>query len=176
MSTVHYKLFSDVSEESGAGKKVAVTGIAGVGAGISIGRIALKHKKKELERKISTSENTISRSIKASDKFAKENLEGTKNKLKNLINPRRKAVLEAREDDIFHRGAEKAMKEAGDARAKLNKINNLLETHGKIVNTVKEEAKKVGDVVTKHVTKFKNKKRSADFMRKGKAYRRIVKK
>jgi hypothetical protein len=176
MSTVRYRLFSEGDEEgSNVGKKVAI-GAANVGAGLGIGYIGLKHEKKYLNKKLGAQEEAISRSMEASDRFAKKNLEGTKNKLKNLVNPRRRAVMEAREEDIWRRGAEKALKEANDTRTKLRRVNNLLDAPKKVADAIKDGAKKVGKEVTRQATDLKNKRRSADFLRKGKAYRRIVKK
>ena len=173
MRVIRHKLFSEKKEEDSTGKKVA-KGVANVGAGLGIGYVALKHEKKHLEKKIRNQEEIINRSIEASDKYAKKNLEGAKNKIKNFINPRRKAVIEAREDDLWLRGAGKAMKEVSDAKTKLKRVDAILDAPKKAAEAIKGGAKKVGEEVAHHATKFKSKQRSAAFMKKGKPFRRII--
>lgn len=175
MSIFRHKLFSKDKEEGSTGKKIA-TGAANVGLGLGLGYVALKQEKKYLEKKLKSQEEAANRGIEASDKFAKKSFEGVKNKVKNYINPRRKAVLEAREEDLWQRGAGKALSEACKTREKLNRVNNLLDVPKRVVETIKGGSGKVKGEVSKHVTKFKNKQRSAAFMKSGKAFRHIVKK
>lgn len=134
------KVFSKVEKEEKKGGKIA--------AGIALGTAAtgaaayggLKAAQNKLGKRAAAAKEAELEAAKAAQEFAKNNIEGVKNKIKNIIPSRKRDVMD-RYSKLSAKHAE-AVDALAAASEKSNKINEVVRKVEKPGKSVVEAAKK----------------------------------
>lgn len=145
------KAFSKIEkgeEKSGKGGKIAATAIGGAVATGAATYGGLKVAQNKLGKKTKIAEEAYDKAAKATSDFAKENLEGVKNKFKNLLPGRKKEIMEQYGKLGMEQGkAMDAWLAASKKSDKINEVVRKVENPGKsVVEAVKKGVEKLGPV------------------------------
>lgn len=142
------KVFSKVEKEEKKGGKIA--------AGIALGTAAtgaaayggLKAAQNKLGKKAAAAKEVELETAKAAQEFAKNNIEGVKNKIKNILPGRKREVMDRYSKlNAKHAEAVDALTAASKKSDKINEVVRKVEKPGKsVVEAAKRGVEKLGPV------------------------------
>lgn len=165
------KVFSNVEKEEKKGGKIA--------AGIALGTAAtgaaayggLKAAQNKLGKRVAAAKEVELETAKATQEFAKNNIDGVKNKIKNILPGRKREVIDSYSKlNAKHAEAVDALAAASKKSDKINEVVRKVEKPGKsVVEAAKRGVKKL-DPVKESVRKGASKAatRLDDFAKSGK--------